>query len=72
MRRHSHLINYDFEHDTFYRVDQLGHHNHTYINGEPLKHFRPNVTGLNYLIRKVYLLISRPLILEKIQIGSDR
>ena len=47
------MVNYDFDHDTFYRVENNGQHEPTYFNGSPLKHFRPNVTGHNYLNRKV-------------------
>ena len=53
MRRLSHLVNYDFDHDTFYRVENNGHHEPTHFNGSPIKHFQPNVTGQNYLNRKV-------------------
>lgn len=47
-------MNYDFEHDTFYKINpQTGKQQLAYVNGEPLKHFRPNVTGYDYHLRKV-------------------
>jgi hypothetical protein len=54
MKKLNDVVQYDFERNTFYRVNkETGVQSPTYKTGEELKKFRPDITGHNYLIRRV-------------------
>jgi hypothetical protein len=54
MRRVNESVQYDFERNTFYRIDKAtGAESPTYKNGEDVKRFLPDITGHSYLIRRV-------------------
>lgn len=54
MRRINESVQYDFDRNTFYRIDKTtGAESPTYKTGEDVKRFRPDITGHSYLIRRV-------------------
>lgn len=53
-------IYYDMQRNTFYRINkQTGDTAKTYLNGENVPSFKPNVTGFEPNLRKVTFLLSR-------------
>lgn len=49
-------IYYDMQTNSFYRINkETGDQARTYLNGENIPSFKPNITGFEYHNRKVYV-----------------
>jgi hypothetical protein len=48
------MIQFDLERNSFYKINKdTGQSFFTYKNGDPLKKFKPDITGIDYHLRKI-------------------
>ena len=55
-------LHYDMNTSTFYRVtNDTGEMKRSYVNGSEIPFFKPGITGISYMERKVFSILHRAL-----------